>query len=223
MRKTCLGLALTLLLAGCAATPLMAVDRAAGGFAAAGKAPGGKTPGGKLGGAPSGGAGKRDAGKLVSVKPASPLAANVASMFRVMDGDGDGAISAAEWPYDEAAIVRGATPHATPDKDRDGRIGEAEWTAFGMARFKDAPFAAVDAAEVFGRVDLDASEQLTADEVGLFIRALAPRVRDSLYLDSEPVSAWVKAADLNRDFAVERSELERLLGRLMVKRFGDVG
>ncbi len=212
MHKTCLVLGLTFLLTACGAAPLSAVDRAAGGFAAAGKLSGGKA-----------GGGKRDAGKLVTKKPASPLPANAALMFRVIDADADGAVTNAEWPYDEAAILRGATPHATADKNGDGRIVENEWTAFALVRFKDAPFAAVDIADGFLRVDLDASEKLTADEVGLFVGWLPGHVRASLYLDSEPIAAWVKAGDLNRDFALDRAELDRLLGQLMVRRFGDVG
>lgn len=215
MRKTCLALGLTFLLAGCGAAPMTAADRASGGFAAAAK-----LGGGKAGGT---GGGKRDAGKLVSKKPVSPVPTNAGLMFRLLDANADGAVTPAEWPYDAASIERGATPHATADKNHDGRIGEDEWMAFATARFQDAPFVAVDIAEGFLRVDLDASEKLTADEVGLFIGWLEAPVRASLYLDGEPISAWVKAGDLNRDFALDRAELERLLAQLMVRRFGDVG
>lgn len=209
MRKTTLVLALTVLLAGCGVGPQTAATRAGGayGAAAAGKKPT---------------TGKRDGGKLVSAGPGSPIAANVALMFATIDEDHDRAIVAAEWPYDADSLLRGATPHAVPDKDRDGRVSEAEWTAFGMARFKDAPFAQVDVAADFLKVDLDASNALTADEVGLFIGGLAAPVRASLYLDQESVSAWVKAADLDMNFAVDRAELDRLVGELMVRRFGDV-
>ena len=207
MRFLSLALGLSLLLTGCSAPSLMAASRPDGAFAAAGKAP----------------ANKRDVGKLVTKQPVSPLPLNVALVFRVLDANADGAIATDEWPYDDAAISRGAVPHATADRSRDGRITAEEWTTFATARFKEAPFARVLIADGFVRADLDATDALTADEVGLFVRALPASVAASLYLDSEPIAAWVKAADTDHDFALSLAELELLLGELMVRRFGDVG
>lgn len=208
--RVLLPLTLSLLLTACGGPSLLGAERAAGGFAAAGKQGGKQQP-------------TRKEPVKQAAKPSAALAANVALMFKIMDEDADGAIVASEWPHDSDAVSRGATPHATPDKDRDGRIDAAEWTAFGLVRFKAAPFAAAEIEAGLLRADLDASTKLTADEVGLFIGGLPAATRASLYLDDEPVSAWVKAGDRDRDFALDRTELERLLGQLMIRRFGDVG
>ena len=176
------------------------------------------------GGVARSGAATTASGKLkkptTTVNPT--VAKTVEMVFRVLDRNADGAIDALEWPFDADLIARGAPALALADADEGKKVEPAEWAAFATPRFTGPAFALVDLPAGLAKADKDGDGKLTPDETTAFFKALTAATRESLYLDTQPAAKWVEQADKNKDFALDKGELEHLLTGLIVRRMGDL-